>query len=202
MNYEYQPTCQIPAAALDAIYTEAFGPNLNDGTFVEIGAHDGLFCSNTWGLMKRGWQSHYAEPEMRLCTQLRDNLRGSNVHISYCAVGSANATVTLGMGDWGATGDPAWMTKPEKFEVQQWTLDALLERHALTSGFELLVIDVEGMEADVLAGFDCARWLPRVVIIERPPFLNCFRRLNYRTTYADNINTIYLRDNHERTRTH
>jgi hypothetical protein len=48
MNYEYQPTCQIPPAALDTIYTEAFGPGCDDGTLVEIGAHDGLFCCSRW----------------------------------------------------------------------------------------------------------------------------------------------------------
>ena len=59
--------------------------------------------------------------------------------------------------------------------------------------FDLLVIDVEGGEAGVLAGFTLSRWLPKLVIIERPPVPNCFTEAGYKSVFEDWINTVFIR---------
>ena len=50
-------TCQIPG--LDAIYDQYFGDKI--GSFVEVGAFDGMTYSNTWHLANRGWYGVYIE---------------------------------------------------------------------------------------------------------------------------------------------
>jgi hypothetical protein len=46
------------------------------------------------------------------------------------------------------------------------TLDHFLAAAGVREGFELLVIDVEGLELEVLLGLSALRWRPRVVIVE------------------------------------
>jgi hypothetical protein len=52
----------------------------------------------------------------------------------------------------------------EDVEVEQLTVDAILEAHP--GDLHFVVIDTEGSEADVLAGFDLRRWRPWVLVVE------------------------------------
>lgn len=189
MNYEYQPTCQIPPETLDKIYMDAFGYK-TDGVLVEFGAHDGWHWSATWGLAKIGWRSIYCEPDIVLYRQcLETHKDRPNVSVLHCCVGRENGSVTLGEGLYGATKESSKAT----FVAQQVTLDTLLSSQDIKPGFDLLVIDVEGMEADVLAGFTLAKWTPKLVIIERPPVPNCFTEAGYEKKYEDWINSVFLK---------
>ncbi len=189
MNYQFQPTCQIPPEHLDKIYTDAFGVK-TDGTFAEFGAHDGWHWSCTWGLAEAGWRGLYAEPVKELYEEcLKTNLSRPNVRVENCCIGRTNGTVTLGMAEWGA----AAASDKELFEAQQYRLDDFLETCGFAPRFDLLVIDVEGAESDVLAGFDWKRWLPRLIIVERPPAeFDCLLE-SYDNIYEDWINAIYKR---------
>ena len=85
------------------------------------------------------------------------------------------------------------------------SLDSLLELYKVEIAFDLLVIDVEGMEVQVLKGFNCLRWQPKMVIIETHElnpglaivdnvrFINSyFAGHNYMKIYTSAINTIYV----------
>src|SRR5262245_554998 len=50
----YRPDADCQVRGLDAIYNAAFG-NLKHGVFVEVGAYDGQFVSNTCFLADLGW---------------------------------------------------------------------------------------------------------------------------------------------------
>jgi hypothetical protein len=56
--YLQQPPCQI--LHLDTLFTKFLGAR-DYGTFVEIGANDGVSCSNTWGLAERNWSGLMVE---------------------------------------------------------------------------------------------------------------------------------------------
>ena len=47
--YNLSPTCQVPR--LEVIYERYFGRRI-DGCFVEVGAYDGDYASNTSGLLR------------------------------------------------------------------------------------------------------------------------------------------------------
>lgn len=193
MNYQYQPTCQIPPQTLDLIYTNAFGVK-TDGWLVEIGANDGWHWSCTWGLSKAGWHALYVEPVPELfeeCVKTYGDC--PNVTVEHCCAGSKDGEVDMGMGLYGASSCPDYINFDRKIKARQYLLDHLLEMHNVPKGFDLLLIDVEGSEEDVLAGFSCALWQPKLVIIERPKEPNQFTVLGYKNVYQDWINTVYQR---------
>lgn len=189
MNYEYQPTCQIPPETLDKIYMDAFGFKRN-GTFVEVGAHDGWHWSCSWGLAEIGWTGLYCEPVRSLYEQcLKTNENRDKVTTLHCCIGKTNGVATLGMAEYGASAE----SEKDRFTVDQFTLDHVLDDMGIPEKFDLLVIDVEGSEADVLEGFDWKKWLPKLIIVERPQ--EAFNQLltHYDKVYEDWINTIYQR---------
>lgn len=194
MNYQYQATCQIPPATLDAIYTNAFGVR-PDGWLVEIGANDGWHWSCTWGLAKVGWNALYAEPVPELYAEcVKTYADCPKVIVKNCCLGAVNGEVELGMGLYGASSYPEYINSDRKIKAQQYRLDDFLDMHHVPKGFDLLLIDVEGAEEDVLAGFSCAQWQPQLVIIERPKTPNQFTRLGYKNIYQDWINTVYQKN--------
>jgi len=57
--------------------------------------------------------------------------------------------------------------RPERtIEVPVRTLDDILTEAAAPAPFDFLSIDIEGHEAQALAGFSFARWRPRLILIE------------------------------------
>ncbi len=59
------------------------------------------------------------------------------------------------------------------------TLDYFLTTVGVSPGFEVLVIDVEGLEWEVLLGFSALRWQPRVVIVEIEDTHESFRDIDF-----------------------
>ena len=76
----------------------------------------------------------------------------------------------------------------------------------IPSKFDPLVVDVEGMEASVFAGFDVSRWQPKMLIVElceNQPDLQAAAKTDrslyasilesgYRVVYKDSINTVFV----------
>lgn len=192
MQYEYQPTCQIPIEKMDQIFAEAF-LGRREGCLVEIGAHDGWHWSCTWGLAKIGWRALYVEPVPELfaeCVQTHKN--HPNTKVVQCCIGAEDKAVEMGMGEYGASLCKDYCNSDRIIPTQQYKLDTFLAQHDIPVGFELLLIDVEGAEDQVLAGFDSEKWRPRMIIIERPPKPNKLEAI-YDEIYSDWINTIYKR---------
>lgn len=67
----------------------------------------------------------------------------------------------------------------EVVEAPQRTLDHFLLATGVPPRFELLVIDVEGLEWEVLQGFSALRWRPRVVIVEIEDAHESFRAVPF-----------------------
>lgn len=189
MNYSFQPTCQIPPETLDKIYMDAFGFK-KDGSFFEVGAHDGWHWSCTWGLAEIGWRGVYIEPVRELYDAcVKTNAKRPKVDVDHCCVGSFDGTKKLGMATYGASAE----SKDGVFEARQLRLDMLLFVHNFKPRFDLLVIDVEGSEADVLAGFDFRKWLPKLIIVERPPPEYEVLLTLYEIVFSDWINSVFRR---------
>ena len=88
------------------------------------------------------------------------------------------------------------------------TLDSILGAHSCPSGFDVLVVDVEGFEESVFRSFDLKRWRPRLMIVElcdvheelnvTAELADSARRVRsrilaagYQEVYRDHINTIF-----------
>lgn len=191
------PTCQIPN--LDDIYAKYFPVA---GTFCEVGAHDGVTYSNTWGLANSGWTGIYIEPIEEYANKCRLEHKDNKVKVIDCACSNYDGEITLFKGQdiYSANSE---MVKGQPVFVPCKTLDTILQKH-LKAQLDLLVIDVEFHEKEVLEGFTVDAWQPKMVIIEaHESHENEAYRLNadyineyfkwYKKIYSDGINNIYVR---------
>lgn len=208
MAYVVHPTCQIPGLA--KIYEDVFGPDFV-GSFVEVGAFDGMTYSNTWGLANAGWTGIYIEPHPDFAARCAE-VHKDNKNITVLPFACAEYEGTMPLTVWGevSTGrlskwnrDWGMDENSPRIQVPVRRLDQLI-----TQKFDLLVIDVEEMEIEVLLGATGLQ-KPKMVIVElhegqgtgpdqkgyQEPWVTEFHvEAGYRKIYADTINTIYVRE--------
>ncbi len=141
-----------------------------DGFFIEVGANHPTELSQTWFLEQRGWRGLLIEPLPQCCDRLRAARPGSIV--CQTAAGAPDqvgeATLHVAASDaWSKLGgepdDAAASVAAIRVPVR--TLDQLCEEHRVTA-IDFLSIDVEGMEIQVLQGFDLARRRPALIVLE------------------------------------
>jgi FkbM family methyltransferase len=175
----YRPTssCQIPELA--TLYRLYLGER-SDGLFVEVGAYDGISFSNSSCLADVGWRGILIEPIPRFAQACRERYRGNErIQVVESAVGAANANVEITLGGFLTTTNVdlldryrniAWakasFENETRLTVAQRTLDDILEAAGPQSPIDVLIVDVEGAEAAVFAGFSFERWTPHMIIVE------------------------------------
>jgi len=185
---------------LDALYQRCFGRR-KAGRFVEIGAFDGDTYSNTSALADLGWQGLYIEPMPTFFDRCRSrHAKNPAVTTVNLAVGAASGRAF--MVDKGALTQIRQGYERDAVEVEIRRLDDILTEQELTPGFDLLVVDVEGFEGEVFAGFDLARWRPSAIIIELSDLspLDAAKRAirdrilatGYRLIFQDAINSLFV----------
>lgn len=220
MNYgETSASCQL--AGLPVLLDTHIGYK-TDGTFVEVGAFDGVNWSNTYGLAVLGWRGLYVEPQPdRAAECVRNHAAHPGVVVHQGACGPYPGKARLYLGGSTSTIYPdivdvyrkvptlafAGLDRAKSIEVSVWTLDSLLALYGFAPRFDLLVVDTEGSELDVLRGFDLARWQPKMAIVEVHEDLpvpelswhalavgQYFARGGYRKVHHDQINSVWVRD--------
>jgi FkbM family methyltransferase len=152
------------------------------GFFIEAGAFDGYTQSNTYFLERaRGWRGLLVEPVPMLARAAARERRASKVvNCALVPAGFADTEVRLRYGGTmtvvaSTPGAEEWahaaqvnmaLDEPEhEFAVPARTLSSLLDELAAPP-VDLLSLDVEGYEAEVLAGLDLERHAPELIIVE------------------------------------
>jgi len=214
-----QSSCQIPN--LGMLYSKFLGER-EFGTFVEIGANDGISCSNTWGLAERGWTGFMVEPIPKSALACKENHRNHpRVNTYQYAIGNLDGiNLKLTLAGMLTTANPdlhaeylltEWATPfvtSEEVVIQSKKLDTFLVEIGIEKGFDVLVVDVEGFESQVFAGFSLSLWCPKMLIVELAdthPDLNSTSKVDarlgkvivgtgYSIVYKDCINTVFIRD--------
>ncbi len=173
--YPHPRACQLPV--LGGLYEMMFGER-TDGTFVEVGAFDGETYSNTSNLADLGWRGVYVEPVANAVADCRKrHARNPKVSVLACAIGAEDGTAslwengpcsTLSEAEHALNMSQGLVLVPEvrRAEVPVRRLDGVLAETGIAPGFELLVVDVDGWEEAVFAGFDLDRWKPRYLLVE------------------------------------
>lgn len=217
--FKQEKSCQIPN--LGFIYEEIFG-QLTTGHVVEVGAYDGIFLSNSSCLIEQGWRGLLVEPVDHLAEACRQRYKSNeNVKILQIAVGAGQGYADLFYMD---TMSSMSQELKAEYETKDWaqrslresrtirvdvdSLDNILEGENTPPSFEVLIVDVEGMETAVFAGLTLDRWKPKMLIVELADFhpdlktnraesfqlAEDITKQGYRVIYKDHINTIFVRD--------
>lgn len=155
-------------------------PYLPDtGFFVEAGALDGLFMSNTKLLEDLGWTGLLIEPSRRAVEVCKKNRK---CLIEECALVSSEYKRDAVLGDFlfdGEGGAGAWSSigrnsygyrigkvfHPMGSYVKARTLDSVFEKHDIKK-VDFLSLDVEGYEMEVLKGVDLTKIDITYILIE------------------------------------
>ncbi|NBC10246.1 MAG: FkbM family methyltransferase [Planctomycetes bacterium] len=144
------------------------------GTYVEVGANDPVAFSQTHHLEEHGWSGLLIEPIPELCDALRAQRPASTVVQVACGKpadrGQAEFAVAADHQQSALKRDQLdFQTDTQRtITVEVVTLDDVLDQHPTPTGepYDLVSIDVEGMQREVLEGFDLNRHRPRLLLIE------------------------------------
>jgi FkbM family methyltransferase len=182
--------------------------DVSNGFYVDVGAQDPVIDSVTKWFYERGWKGVNIEPVAHWFERIQeDRPRDTNL---MCAVAS-----TPGMLEIHESQDSGLSTASDEYArahvaagramvkrtVPTSRLDDILAKHA-PANVHFLKIDVEGMEADVLASLSLRRFRPWILVIEatRPntdtdvsqTWEGSVLDSGYRLVYRDGLNRFYL----------
>lgn len=141
------------------------------GIYIEVGANDPKQFSQTWHLEQRGWTGLLVEPIPELCDELRAQRPASTVVQAACAspsqVGTAQFHIAKAHGQSTLAPGEANVGVPfdRVVDVVVRTLDQIIDEAKLPR-LDFISIDVEGVQLDVLRGFDLARHHPTLLLME------------------------------------
>jgi FkbM family methyltransferase len=143
------------------------------GFFVEFGAADGMFLSNTYLLeTKYGWDGILAEPSKVWHEKLSENRRckidrrcvwtasGEMLKFSESTLNDISTISVFKASDSLDRSDSI------EYDVETISLNDLLAAHNPPKDFEYLSIDTEGSELTILRSLDFSKWKPRIVTVE------------------------------------
>lgn len=151
------------------------------GTFIDIGANDGVTLSNTCALSHLGWSGVLVEPSPKAFERLKKNYeRMKGFYLYPFAIGEINGTTILHeSGELLNQGDVALVSSIDENEIGRWTpaniqftktevkvfrWKTFLNRLTIKK-FDFISIDIEGKDLDVLKQIDlsevkciCVEW--------------------------------------------
>lgn len=155
------------------------------GTVVEVGANDGIFCSNSYPFIELGWKGVLIEPNPLIYSRLEElHQRTDAVKMFNLACGSTEGSLPLYMGKDGQSGyatlssEHSWWynatRSDHKVVVSVVRLERILDEASCPEDFDILSVDTEGFDYEVLCGLNLARYRPKVIMTEdeKPPYTN------------------------------
>ncbi len=146
-----------------------------NGYFVDFGATNGNFHSNSWILEKKfGWSGIIAEPGK--CWH-HDLLNNRKCQISTkCIWKESGENILFNEADdagfstidaYTSSDHHSEMRKyGNKYQVETISLSDLLDSHDAPKDIDYLSIDTEGTEYDILAAFDFEKWDISIITVE------------------------------------
>lgn len=153
------------------------------GTFLDIGCNDAKTFSNTYRLLEKGWNGTLVDCSPQVKGQLIENTKPfmHQIQIIEVAVGPFDGETSfyesgslLGEGDVSLVSSVnpeemnRWKSRKipfEKITVPMLTFRSLLKR-SMYKHFDLVSIDIEGMERFVIPQIDFKSLETRMAIIE------------------------------------
>jgi FkbM family methyltransferase len=176
----------------DLILDKEFFKGKTNGTFIEVGALDGIGGSNTYFFEKeRGWNGLLIEPNPAEFSKLKSSDRSS--YKENCAISNVEGEVNflsitgpcnVLSGIWeyynpehiqriereinmysSYSEGHEYYSKKELIKINAYKLQTLIEKYNLTE-IDLLSIDVEGAEIQVLESIDFEKTKINCILLE------------------------------------
>lgn len=143
------------------------------GTFLDIGAHDGITLSNTRALTYLGWNGICIEPSPEIFQKLLENNLFEKVKCYQFAIGESNNTVVFYnnpefYSTMSETDRDKWANAGQKFtaiEVQQVDFKTFLEKSDIKT-FDFISIDAEGVDWEILQQIDLKEIGCKMICVE------------------------------------
>lgn len=192
----------------DYVLQQAFGDQ-RDGFYIDVGGGHVVADNVSFHFYAKGWRGIVVEPQARLATAYatvrpRDVIvqklvgRAEGVVTFYEAADFHGLSTTVAAN--AATSADNGVVSRQR-DVPMTTLASLCAAHA-PARIDFLKIDVEGAEAEVIAGNDWTRFRPRVVLVEAvvpwsmadasASFEPLLTAAGYRFALFDNLNRWYV----------
>ena len=156
---------------LFALYFSQFS---KDGFFVEIGAADGFYLSNTLSLEISGWKGIIIEPlpmwhqkirERKCYIDLRCVYEKSNYKLTFEEVFDYPELSGI-TEDLDQDGNESLRKNSTKLEVDTISLNDLLEEYKAPNKINYISVDTEGSEYKILKNFNFKKYEVEVFTIE------------------------------------
>ncbi len=155
--------------AEDLIIQSYFSRKLKNGRYVDVGCHHPRRGSNTYGLYRKGWSGILIDLEevKVLANQLirrRDN-------VILAAVSDTEEWMEIFSDKDYSTNTTIKKNQNSTNEqlvghIKTQTLTNILNKQNFQKNFELLSVDVEGVDLQVLKGLDLKCYQPQIICIE------------------------------------
>lgn len=146
---------------------------------VDAGANDGLYSSNSYPFIKRGWRALLIEPHPRAFERAR-LLHQTNpaVTVLNLACSDQPGQMDLNLFEGDDSGSLSALSKEptvtsaarrtvSTVSVEVATLESLLSERDIAPDFGLLTVDTEGHDFAVIRGLNLRRFQPRAIITEK-----------------------------------
>lgn len=197
----------------DVLLGELFG-HKREGYFIEIGAFDGVWLSNTYFFEQLGWTGVLVEPlpdQYEACRVNRPRSRVVNAAVGSDASGTIEIKQVVGQheasGESLGTFSYVRTTEQHLLKVERLasdvishqvpfrTFDAIAEEVGLKPNqpIDVLSIDCEGMDFEVLKSVDLTKYQPRILILESSDgeVVSYLRAAGYEPLIHIKANTIF-----------
>lgn len=153
------------------------------GTLLDIGANDGKTLSNSLALIEAGFEGLLVEASTKAFERLKEthNIPDRQVQLLNVAVGSYDGVIDFNeSGELLGTGDVALVSSTRQDEMDRWgvlniqfkkisvpviTFATLMDR-SIYGEFDVVSVDIEGMEPEVIPQIDFTNLRTKIAVIE------------------------------------
>jgi FkbM family methyltransferase len=136
--------------------------HIDKGFFIEAGAFDGIFQSNTKILEDFGWNGILIEPSVNAFNQCLTNRK---CYVENCALVSFDYKDEFVNGNFDNNPRSSILRGQGVYSVKAKTLTSILDEKAVTK-VDFFSLDVEGYEMEVLKGIDFDKIDINYILIE------------------------------------
>ena len=157
----------------DRVIDSFFGP-LEKGIYVDIGCNHPISYSNTWKLYLKGWFGLCVDANPYLINKYK-KIRPKDIAVQKVIskedgiVDFYSSRISHLISGVGQKTNGHWQRTIDNCDVitcESVSLSSLLSEHKIPHYFELLTIDVEGLELEVLQSMNLKIYRPHLIVIE------------------------------------